>query len=235
MEEQSSIPVIRARLELIQELQTREFWQDVTPVMLERVRKQMRSLVKLIEKAKRQPIYTDFEDELGISTSFDLLRSGDGSEFEQFKKKALQFLRGREDIPSLRKLRQNQALTPADMNELEAVLMSEGVGTAADIDRAKQEGNGLGLFIRSLVGLDREAAKRAFAEFLDGRTATGNQIEFVNLIIDYLTEHGAMSPALLYESPFTDVSAKGPDGLFSTVQVDAIIKVLRDIQLSAAA
>ena len=95
--------------------------------------------------------------------------------------------------------------------------------------------NGLGLFVRSLVGLDREAAKRAFGEFLEGQAATANQIEFVNLIVDYLTEHGAMSPAHLYASPFTDISPTGPEGVFSSKQVDAMIAVLHNIQLHAAA
>jgi len=36
--------------------------QDVTTPMLETVRKRIRDLVKLIEKLKRKPIYTDFEE-----------------------------------------------------------------------------------------------------------------------------------------------------------------------------
>jgi len=39
-----------------------------------------------------------------------------------------------------------------------------------------------------LVGLDREAAKKAFAVFLNGSTLSASQIEFINLIIDHLTE-----------------------------------------------
>ncbi len=77
-----------------------------------------------------------------------------------------------------------------------------------DIERAQAEAQGLGLFVRSLVGLDREAAKEAFAGFLSGQTPTANQIEFVNLIVNHLTEHGVMDAARLYESPFTDLAAR---------------------------
>ena len=40
-----------AELELILELQTDEYWQDVTAAMLETVRRRLRDLVKLIERA----------------------------------------------------------------------------------------------------------------------------------------------------------------------------------------
>ena len=57
--------MVRAELELIIEVQTDEYWQDITAAMLEDVRKRLRSLVKFIEKTKRQNIYTDFADLIG--------------------------------------------------------------------------------------------------------------------------------------------------------------------------
>src|SRR5258708_7114608 len=91
------------------------------------------------------------------------------------------------------------------------------------------------LFIRSLVGMDREAAKQAFGVFLTGRTPSANQIEFVNLIVDHLTEHGVMEPARLYESPFTDINPRGPEGMFTEPQVDELVSVLKKIRQTAAA
>jgi type I restriction enzyme R subunit len=85
-----------------------------------------------------------------------------------------------------------------------------------------------------LVGLEREAAKEAFGQFLAGGTATPNQIEFVNLIIDHLTQHGVMTPARLYESPFTDINPRGPEGVFPTADVELLINVLARIRAAAA-
>lgn len=59
-------------------------------------------------------------------------------------------------------------------------------GAADDLHKVRVGGE-LGLFVRSMVGLDREAAKRAFEGFLNGRTLTASQIQFVNLVIDYWT------------------------------------------------
>ena len=105
------------------------------------------------------------------------------------------------------------------------MLVSIGVGDAAAIQKAEEDSQGLGLFVRSLVGLDRGAAKEAFVGLLAGKTFSANQIHFVDLIINHLTEHGVMSAALLYESPFTDLSLQGPDGLFSSDEVKALVAV----------
>jgi type I restriction enzyme, R subunit len=86
-----------------------------------------------------------------------------------------------------------------------------------------------------LVGLEREAAKEALAGFLTGKTLGANQIEFVNMIVDHLTERGAMEAALLYESPFTDLTPHGPDGLFSSAEVDQLLAALDRVRRTATA
>jgi type I restriction enzyme R subunit len=84
-----------------------------------------------------------------------------------------------------------------------------------------------------MVGLDREAAKHAFDGFLAGKTLTANQIQFVNLVIDYLTQSGWMRAAQLYDPPFTDFSPRGVEGVFSPEQVSQLIGVLDDIRTRA--
>ena len=126
-------------------------------------------------------------------------------------------------------------LTPVDLGELERMLVDAGVGTSADLSRAKQESSGLGLFLRSLVGMDREAAKQAFGQFLAGKVQSANQIEFINLIIDHLTEHGVMDPSRLYESPCTDINPQGPEGVFTSEQVDDFVSLLQEIRERVAA
>jgi len=74
--------------------------------------------------------------------------------------------------------------------------------------------------------MDREATTQAFSEFISGTTATSNPIEFVNLVVQYLTENGAMEPGRLYELPFTDINPLGPEGVFPSTKVDQMIKVL---------
>ena len=234
LEDQQSIPAIKAHIVLIQSMMAEEWWVDVTVAMLETARKRLRALVKLIEKGKRNVVYTDFEDELGEGTTIDLPEVGTGMNFERFREKARQFLKAHESHLALQRLRRNQPLTPSDLDELERMLVEAG-GTKEVIDRAKEQSHGLGVFIRSLVGLDHETAKQAFSQFISGAAVSANQIEFINLVVDYLTENGVMEPDRLYESPFTDINPLGPEGVFPSAKVDQMVQVLAEIRQSAAA
>lgn len=235
LEDKSSIPMVREQMPLIDAVAGEEWWQDVTVPLLETARKRLRLLIKLIDKVHRKPVYTDFEDQIGAQTAVQLPEFTNLADRNRFVAKARQFLKAHENHITIHKLRLNQPLTGSDLSELERMMLDAGVGTADDISRAKEKSSGLGVFVRSLIGLDREAAKLAFNQFLSGGTATANQVEFVNMIVDFLTENGVMDPKMLYESPFTDKNPRGPEGVFSSLQVDQLVAVLTDIRQRAAA
>lgn len=50
-----------------------------------------------------------------------------------------------------------------------------------------------------------------------------------------MTEHGAMPAARLYESPFTDIHAQGPDGVFDGNKVEQLFQALQGLELQQAA
>lgn len=234
LEEQASIPAIQAQMVLIQAVTSDEWWEDVTVTMLENVRRKLRALVKLIPKGQKKVVYSNFEDEIGEGTSIELPQVTAGLNMAKFKEKARQFLRAHESHISLQRLRSNQPLTSMDLVELEKMLVEAG-GSPEQINEAKEQSNGLGVFIRSLVGLEREAAMQAFGGFINGTTTTPNQIEFIDLIVQELTQNGVMEAERLFQSPYTDLNAQGPLGVFPKATVAKIMEVLKVIRDRAAA
>ena len=79
---------------------------------------------------------------------------------------------------------------------------------------ARSEAPSLAHFVRTLVGLDRAAAQAAFSEFLNDHSLNPPQIRFVELVIDQLTARGVMEASALYDAPFSNIHAGGPDELF---------------------
>ncbi|MFZ5491926.1 MAG: DEAD/DEAH box helicase family protein [Pseudomonadota bacterium] len=235
LEEKAAIPMVQAQLDLIQEVQTDVWWQDITVPLLETARRRLRALVQFIDRQQRKPVYTDFEDSLGDEAAVNLPGFAAGTDLARFRDKARAFLRAHLDHVAIQKLRRNRPLTVSDLVELERMLAESGLGGPEEIRRAAEESHGLGLFVRSLVGLDRAAAKEALAAFIAGKTLSGNQLTFLDMVVDHLTEHGVLEAARLYESPFTDISARGPDGVFESAQVDALLAVIEQMHRNACA
>ena len=129
----------------------------------------LRGLVTSIERRKRKVVYTDFEDEIGIGRTLGLAGFDGGPDYERFLRKARVYVFDRMDTLSLRKVYNNFPLTDAGIDDLRRIIHDASMGTSEDEERAAHEAGGSGVFIRSLIGLDRNAAKEPFAGFLDGK------------------------------------------------------------------
>lgn len=230
LETREAIPTVKEQLVLIQELQTEAFWKDITLTMIESVRRRLRGLIKFIERKSIEPVYTVLTDEIGTSSEVALKDFSTGINLAQYKRKVEAYIRANENHIAIARLRLNKPLTPQDLQELERfVYESDVVEGRMRFEECYGSGVSLPAFIRSLVGLDRNAAKEAFGRFLDEGRYSSQQIRFVEMIIEQLTKTGSVEPGQLYEPPFTAVHFSGLDGAFSDSDADAIVDVLERI------
>lgn len=89
------------------------------------------------------------------------------------------------------------------MASLESILWSE-IGTKREYRQEYGE-KPLGEFVREIVGLDMNAAKEVFSEYLNETNLDNRQIYFVNQIVEYVVRNGMLKDlSVLQESPFTD-------------------------------
>jgi type I restriction enzyme, R subunit len=235
LEEQTSIPAIQAQLVFIHAVMTDEWWQDVNISMLEALRKKLRGLVHLLPKSQKKIVYTNFIDNVVAPSPTPLpIPGGAGVDMAKFKEKARAFMRQHDSNLALQRLRRNLQLTTSDLDELEKMLIEAG-GSSNLIEAAKKEAQNLGIFVRSLVGLDRAAAQDAFSEFLNDKTFTPNQHEFVSMVIEELTQTGVVDPKRLFEAPYTNINAKGVLAIFPQAKATKIIDILETIKSRAAA
>ena len=213
-----NIPEIKAQAELIDKILHTDYLDNAGINEFEHIRDKLRDLMKYIPNNQR--IYeTDFDDQiLDITWSDPELENDD---LKNYKAKAEYYVRQHQDHAVIAKLKGNVPLTGADVKELEKILWSE-VGTRQEYENEYGE-KPLGEFVREIVGLDMNAAKAAFAEFLDETRLDSRQIYFVNQIVEYIVRNGMMKDlSVLTGPPFTNQGSV--DEVFTDLAVWAGVK-----------
>ena len=196
----ANIPEIMMQAELIDKILHTDYLDNAGIDEFEHIRESLRDLMKYIPTGKT--IYdTNFDDEI---LSIDWKESElENDDLKNYKAKAEYYVRQHQDNAVIAKLKSNVPLTSADVKELEEILWSE-VGTKQEYE-AEYGTKPLGEFVREIVGLDMNAAKAAFAEFLNDANLDSRQIYFVNQIVEYIVHNGMMKDlSVLQETPFTD-------------------------------
>ena len=234
LSKKGNVPKVAERMNTIEEVRSDGFWDTADLVKLEEVRIHIRDLIKFLDKGEEKKIvYTNFEDELGEAEENDGFVLTDAS-LANYRAKMEKYIRAHEDHMAIQKLKLNKPITSVDVDQLEKMLFSESdLGTREDFIRVYGEEQPLGVFIRSIIGLDRGAAKEAFSEFLSPGVLSADQIRFMDQIIDYLTLNGTMEPGTLMEIPFTDMHDDGVYGVFADDKVVNLVDVIERINRNA--
>ena len=226
----ANIPEIQAQADYIQKILHTSYVEDAGINEFEEIRERLRDLMKYVSKDV-VPYNTNFQDELlSINWKESELENDD---LKKYKEKAEYYIRQHQDTLAIAKLKTNQPLTTTDIASLEKILWKE-VGTKQDYEQEIGT-KPLGEFVREIVGLDMNAAKEAFSEYLNSTSLDSRQIYFVNQIVEYIVHNGMMKDlSVLQESPFTDQGSVVEIFTDLTVWM-GIRKVIDTINANAAA
>lgn len=228
LESKTSIPEVAANIVLIQDLLTDSYWDNVTLDMLENIRKKIRPLVPLIEKTTSTVVYTVLEDEMGEMQPVRVPDVGSGVDVKQYRKKVESFIKANESHLTIAKLKNGMQLTKTDLEELERfVFESEVVEGKERFEACYGEQQSLVKFIRSLVGLDRQAVSEAFSKYLAENHYNVTQIRFIEMIIEQLTQNGMLEVGQLYQPPFTSLHYKSLNGVFGMGDAKDIASIVK--------
>lgn len=196
----ANIPEIMAQADFLNKLIHTDYIANAGINEFECIRKNLRDLIKYIPKGGPKYTTNFIDDIIGKEIKPAEIENDD---LKNYKMKAEYYVRQNQDQIAIKKLRTNLPLTKADIASLEKVLWSE-LGTKADYE-AEYGQKPLGEFVRELVGLDMNAAKEAFADYLNDVNLDSRQIYFVNQIVEYIVHNGMMKDfSVLQEAPFTD-------------------------------
>ena len=196
----ANITEINEQSDLIGDILHTDYIVDCGVNEFERIREKLRELMKYIPKGG--VIYeTNFTDDIiSIEWNDSDLES---DSLKNYRAKAEYYIREHQDNEAIKKLKSNIPLSKEDIKELENVLWSE-LGTKEEYEHEYGQ-KPLGELVREIVGLDMNAAKEAFSEYLENSNLDSRQIYFVNQIVEYIVHNGMMKDlSVLQDAPFTD-------------------------------
>ena len=202
LQEKASLPQVQAKMGTIKEVLSPVAWENADLRWLEKVRTDLRDLMKFLVGEPGKWFIVDIEDVI----SYDGESAGVTTRVS-YKQRVMDFLMQNRDIPVLEKIYGMQQLSDADIDELERVLWKE-LGTKRDykdFTEGMMCGDNVAAFIRSLIGVDRKAAMRLFGDFISGADLNSEQEEFLSSIISYVCENGDITKEIVVnEAPFDE-------------------------------
>jgi type I restriction enzyme R subunit len=216
---------------LIESLRDPEFYKAVSQKKLEEIREEIRDLVQYLDSSSRPVFYTNLLDtDFTITETVADMSVNYGT---LYRKRVESYIRDNKHNLIIYKLTSNLPITADELSVLEKVLF-DGTDRGTREDFVKEFGEApLGVFIRSIIGLDVKAAQDAFADFLTTGNLRADQMTFIQNIISYLTKNGTIDPSMLFEPPFTDVNDQGLMGVFDDGASHKIISIIEKINDNA--
>ncbi len=198
----ATLPQVQAKMGTIKEVLSDVAWQNVSLRWLEKVRNDLRDLLKFLVGQEDKWFKVDIEDSISDEGTTEGITPR-----VSYKQSVLDFLSRNRDLPVLKKIYDMEQLTTADIVELERILWEE-LGSKEDYDKytiGMTCGNNVAIFIRSMVGVDRKNAVRRFSEFISGHELNAEQEDFLLTIIAYVCENGDITKeTVVNEPPFDE-------------------------------
>lgn len=205
LSKKGNIKKIQENAEKIQRIIENEvYFENVDILSLEELKKEFSPLVIYLDDDGNPLNYIvgDLKDTLREVNEKDInLLAGS---YLNSKEKFQKYLEQNKEILAIKKLRSNIELDEQDIKELKQLLYKNSEISITvlkeenrlEIESYKKDYNeddkgAFGIFLRSLVGLDREAINKEFSTFLNREKFNSNQIELINLIIENIVKYSA--------------------------------------------
>lgn len=199
LERKVSIPQVKAKLTIIKEVNTDAFWETNDILLFEKVRKELRELIKFLNEGgnPKNPIITHLTDP--IIDQQEGIQLDPAYDFEDYRAKVNRYVNEHSDTMAIHKLTHNIPLSIGDYQELERVLTSE-LGSREDYVREFGD-TPFGLLVRKIAKLDHDAAMQAFSAFINDQSLNQKQIAFVHKIINHIEQNGYMESVTELQKP----------------------------------
>jgi type I restriction enzyme R subunit len=231
-----SVNIVAKEDALIKLSQTNNYWAKATDEMFDELADKLSALMKYREGdgLPLGPVKFDFTDVLKTKEIVEFgpeHSSVSVSKYREMVEKLILDLT--ESNPILQKIKNGNPVTIAEAEELAALLHDQHPNITEDLLKRVYKNRKAKFiqFIKHILGLEilesyPDTVSKAFDHFIRSHTnLSSQQLDFLNLLKEFILEKETVQKRDLIESPFTILHPDGIRGLFSPKEIDEILKL----------
>lgn len=234
-----SINIVAREQELIRQAQNKHYWPTINEDKFEELIQKLSPLMKFREAViPLAPAKFNFKD---IVSEKEFIEFGPQHEalsvakYRELVEKKINELVS--SSPILQKLKQGQEITTDEAEQLAEELHNEHPHITIDLLRKVYNHRKAALvqFIKHILGIEQletfaETVTKSFDDFIAKHSyLTSRQLQFLDLLKNFVLEKGDVSKRNLIESPFTMLHPEGIRGIFNQKEIDEILSLTEQV------
>jgi type I restriction enzyme R subunit len=218
---------------LIRAAQTSHYWNQADEDAFDEMVAKLGPLMKFREQnSGQEQTHLDLADELHKKERVEFGPQHEAVSISRYREMVEQLIAALTDSnPVLQKLKQGQTVSEAEARQLAEQLHEEHPHITEELLRQVYQNRKAHFiqFIRHILGLEKlkrfpDEVGAAFDQFIRSHTTlNGRQLEFLNLLKDFIIEREKVEKRDLINAPFTVIHPQGIRGVFAPAEINEIL------------
>lgn len=228
-----SVNIIAKEGELIRQSQTNYFWSTITEVKFDELIQKIAPLMRFRESiVSLGPAKFNFKDLVSEKEYVEFGPQHEALSIAKYRELLEQKVNELvSSNPLLQKINEGKEISATEAEQLAEELHNEHPHITIDLLRRVYNHRKAQFvqFIKHILGIEilesfNETVSKAFDDFISKHSyLTSRQLQFMDLLRNFILEKGELQKRNLIESPFTLIHPQGIRGVFSPAEIDEIL------------
>lgn len=231
-----TVNIVAKEASLIRKALTNHYWAKVTDDGLDELTEKLAPLMKFRDSLpqKAGPAKLDLRDLLKTKEMVEFGPEHEAIGIAKYREMVERMvLELTNNNPILQKIKSGAAISEAEAEQLAETLHNDYPHITEDLLRTVYRNRKAKFiqFIRHILGIEilesfPETVAKAFDQFIREHSHLNiQQLNFLDLLRDYILERETIQKRDLIQAPFTIIHPRGIRGLFSPAEIDEIVKL----------
>lgn len=236
----TSINIVAKEADLIRQAQTNQYWSTINEDKYDDLIERLAPLMRFIESTTVPlgPAKFNFQD---IITQREFVEFGPQHEsvsisrYKELVEEKIKELT--ETSPLLKKIKEGVQLSEEEAQQLAEELYEEHPNITIDLLRRVYNHRKAQLiqFVKHILGIEilksfPETVSKSFTDFVATHSyLSSRQLQFLDLLKNYIIERGELQKRNLIETPFTMIHPDGIRGVFNPKEIDEILNLTQKL------